>query len=143
MFEMTEQSVLGIAGLNAGGVGIYGLLALVLVTLIKTWPLLNKMSIDARAAMRGEKRTDDLTCQQRIDAMSQRIDAIAAQAQANEAKAHALEMKVTLQNAAYRLVVSELHRINPKSAVIAQAQALLAPDLMATLPVIDPDGAAA
>ncbi|MFZ4687843.1 MAG: hypothetical protein ACOYLS_01265 [Polymorphobacter sp.] len=122
-----SDHLLGIAGLTPGGVGIYALLTTVLGALIKTWPVLTKMSLDAKTALRAEKRTDAADCQARIAVMEARIDL-------TEQRAHSLEMKFTLSLAAYRIVVAELHTINPKSAAIAQAQALLSPDMMAQLP---------
>lgn len=126
---MPGENIFGIAGLNPGGIGVYALLAAVLVALIKVWPLLSRLSIDARAAIRAEKRADAMTCQERIDAMERRLDA-------SDLRANALERKVTLQGAAYLIVVTELHRRDPLSPAIAQAQALLR-EMAPSLPDID------
>lgn len=124
---MMSQTFNLVSELGAPAVAIWLLLLTAVGSLIKAWPVLSRLSIEARAATRAEVRADELTCQQRIDAMERRLDA-------SDQRAHKLEIRVALQGAAYRIVVTELHRKDPKSPAIVQAQALL-DELAPSLPV--------
>lgn len=116
----------GIAGLTPGGAGVWTLLAIVLVALIKTWPALTRLSNEARAARVAEAHTAAEDCRARIEALEKRVTSA-------EMRAIDMEGRFKLVVVAYRMVVSELHRKDPNNAVIQHAQALLSPEMAVDL----------
>jgi hypothetical protein len=110
----------GLLGTSLTWPGLFGggTFALCLVALIKAWPLLAKLSIEAKAALRKEKRDEMDSCQKRIDALEVRLEA-------SESRTHRVELRLVTALGAYRIIASELQRLDPDSAALMNAQALL------------------
>jgi hypothetical protein len=96
----------------------WALLATTILALIKVWPVLTKLGIEARAAMRVERRADLSDCQARLDAMSIRLDL-------SEAKHHSFELKLVGTLTAYRILDVEIASRFPESLALIQARAVL------------------
>lgn len=131
---MNQSALMGITGLSPEHAGIYMLLAVIAGGLIKTWPILTKLANEARNAKVEQGHLDAADCRQRIDALEKRVSA-------SEQRAADMEGRFKLVVAAYRMVVAELHRKEPKNVVILHAQALLAPDMAIELDVPEGGGA--
>ena len=96
----------------------WGLFGAVLLALIKAWPLLAKQAIEARAALRADRRSDDLDCQRRIDALDKRVTAA-------EDASHSFQLKLVGALAAYRILDVEVGAKVPNSIAREQAAAVL------------------
>ena len=125
---MSDPFLLGASGLTPTGAGIYMLLAVIAGGLLKTWPVLTKLANEARATKAAQAHSEAEDCRARIDALEKRVSA-------SEQRAIDMEGRFKLVVAAYRMVVSELHRKEPKNVVIMHAQALLSPEMAADLPM--------
>ncbi len=116
------EAFLGVSGLTPGAAGIMALLLPILggvvIALIKAWPTLSLQAINARAALRAEKRTDLDDCRERLDGFGARLDAA-------EARFHSAEIQVVTIVSAYSIVDAELERTAPASVTLAQARRML------------------
>jgi hypothetical protein len=112
------DDLLGIPGMTPGGIGIWSVFAVVFIALIRAWPLLAAQAIKAREQLRSEKRDD-------IDDMRERITALEGKVTEATQTAHAAELKLVSALAAYRLIASELLKVDPDNMILRQAQELL------------------
>jgi len=114
----------------------WGLLATVVIGLIRAWPILAKQAIDAKAQLRQERRDDLKDYQRRLEAMGVRIDSMSSDL--NNLK---IELAATIS--AYRILEIEVEAVNPASIGLAEARAILsAAFTVAPAPVRPRDGAA-
>lgn len=96
----------------------WALLATVVLALIKVWPLLQLQAFNARQALRAEKRSDRVSLLERIEALEGKLE-IAVE------HTHQMDMQLVSAMAAYRLIATELQRLDPDSVTLQQAQVLL------------------
>lgn len=96
----------------------WGLLALVMIALIKGWPALSDAATRARAAVSADRKT-------RYEKLEERIAALEARLEKTVGSLHDAEMKLVSALAAYRLVIGELQKVDNHNPVLKQAQALL------------------
>lgn len=96
----------------------WALLVIVILALIKVWPIIAAQADRARAQFRSERRGE-------MDSMRERISALEAKVEAANEKSHEVELKLVSALAAYRLIASELQKLDPDSAILKQAQELL------------------
>lgn len=115
---MIPNDLLGIAGLTPGGIGAIGTFGLVLVAMIRGWPLLAKLSIDARARIWQQDRDELHDCQSRLDALDARLTA-------GEGRARSVELRLVSALSAVTLLAGEVQRLSPKSDALKQAQWML------------------
>jgi uncharacterized protein YlxW (UPF0749 family) len=114
---MVELGALALSSFQRAPWG-WGLLAAVLVALIKAWPVLALQAQQAREKRRAEHRDDLHDCQERLDILTQRVDGM--QESYNNLK---IELSATLS--AYRILDTEIEATNPRSLGLAQARAIL------------------
>jgi len=96
----------------------WGLLAAVLLALIKGWPALAAQGLKAKLELGMQKRGDMNDLRARIESLEEKVETA-------NAKAHNVELKLVSALAAYRLIASELQRLDPDSNILKQAQELL------------------
>jgi len=96
----------------------WALLATVILAVIKAWPQMSAQAIKAREQLRSEKRDD-------VDDMRERVTALEGKVEAATQTAHQAEMKLISALAAYRLIASELLKLDPSNIILRQAQELL------------------
>ena len=113
--EMTAEFF---GGMTPGAVGVWSLLAVVLVALIKAWPVLALQAQTARDKLRGESRSDLTDCRARIDNLQQELNAV-------REEVHGFELKLLGAISAYRILDAEVQIINPDSAALVQARAVM------------------
>ncbi|WP_426163125.1 hypothetical protein [Sandarakinorhabdus sp. DWP1-3-1] len=133
MIGVSGDHLLGVAGLTPGGAGVWTGVLIFLGVVVRSWPAIKLATINARIALGKEQRESGDWYLHRIEAMERRLAG-------TEAEMLDLKRKFTTSLAAYRMVVGELHGRDPKNKIIAMAQQLLGPDLMADLPETDPVG---
>lgn len=98
--------------------GIYALLAVVLVALIKAWPLLTAQAIKAREQMRSEKRAE-------LDDLRRRIGELEKGVTAATKAAHEAELKLVYAVSAIQLLAAKVRRDAPDDPALQQAMELL------------------
>jgi hypothetical protein len=108
----------GLGTLTLSGAGVWTLVGIVLVALIRAWPVLAKQAQEARAQLRKEKREDLDDCRKRLDAMAGRLDA-------SDEKVRGLELKLVGAISGYRILDLELEHLAPSSVALAQARAVM------------------
>jgi hypothetical protein len=96
----------------------WALLVTALLGLIKIWPVLTKLSIEARAQIRKERRDDLSDCQRQLAEVRVEIRNLATDF--NNLK---IELAATLS--AYRILEIEVEAVNPTSIGLAEARAIL------------------
>ncbi len=90
----------------------------VILAIIKGWPAISDAAVRARSAMSADRKS-------KYDRLDERIATLEAKLERTANALHDTEMKLVSALAAYRLVIGELQKIDPQSAVLKQAQALL------------------
>jgi hypothetical protein len=113
---MTEFSF--VKEITPAGVGIYTLIAIVLVALIKAWPVISLQATTAREKLRAEGRSDLSDCKQRIDALQRELNGV-------KDEVHKIEMKLLGAISAYRILDVEIEATNPGSPALAQARQVM------------------
>lgn len=108
---MASVGPLALPGFTWGAAGVWTLVAMVTIALIKVWPVLAKQAIDARTQLRGEKRDDLRDLGGRVTALERMVT----------------DLKIELSAAlsAYRILAVEVESNNPTSIGLAQARAVL------------------
>lgn len=101
-----------------GTVGIFGLLAVVSVALIKAWPVLALQAQTAREKLRGEQRSDLNDCKARIDKLQIELNGV-------REEVHKIEMKLVGAISAYRILDNEVETHLPDSAALKQARLVM------------------
>lgn len=104
--------------LTPAGIGIFSLLAVVLVALIKAWPILQLQAIQAREKLRGEGRNDLSECRERIDKLQAELDGV-------KGEIHRIEMKLLGAISAYRILDAEVENKIPGSTALQQARQVM------------------
>jgi uncharacterized protein YlxW (UPF0749 family) len=94
--------------LTPAGVGVWSLLAVVSVALIKVWPVIQLQVIHAKEKLRGEARSDLSDCQARIDRLQASVNALGDEV-------HKIEMKLLGAISAYRILDAEVEATDPHS----------------------------
>jgi hypothetical protein len=107
-----------VSELTPAGVGIWTLVAIVVTTLIKTWPVLALQAQQARDRLRTEQRDDLSDCKREIAALREELKTV------SEAQ-HSFEMKLLGTIAAYRILDTEVQLLKPDSSALAQARAVM------------------
>jgi hypothetical protein len=95
----------------------WALLATVVLALIKVWPIIHLQTLNARAVLRGEKRSDLSDCRQQIADMRSMLDATIKQM-------HDIELKLVRTADAFRVAEMELNEIDPGNGALAQARTI-------------------
>jgi hypothetical protein len=101
--------------ITPGTVGIFSLLAVVSVALIKAWPVLALQAQNARDKLRSEQRTDLNDCKARIDKLQNELNGV-------REEVHKIEMKLVGAITAYRILDKEVEAHMPSSTALAQAR---------------------
>lgn len=99
-------------------VGIYSLLAVVSVALIKAWPVLALQAQAARDKLRSEHRADLSDCKERIDALQVELNGV-------RDEVHKIEMKLVGAISAYRILDAEVETLQPDSTALKQARLVM------------------
>jgi hypothetical protein len=107
-----------VSELTPAGVGIWTLVAIVLTTLIKTWPVLALQAQQARDRLRTEQRDDLSDCKREIAELRKELEMV-------RNDQHGFEMKLLGAIAAYRILDTEVQLIKPDSSALAQARAVM------------------
>lgn len=89
----------------------WALLVVVILALIKVWPILAAQAIEARAKIRGEKREDLAECHRKCDELSDKF--------------HHLELKLLGAISAYRILDAEVEAELPGNTALAQARLVM------------------
>ena len=97
--------------ITPGSIGIFSLLAVVTVALIKAWPVLALQAQTARAALRGEERADRNNYQTQIDDLREEV--------------HKIEMRLVGTISAYRILDTEVETHLPDSVALVQARRVM------------------
>lgn len=120
LINAVPTRAVGVLGTSLTWPGLFGggTFGIALIALIKAWAPLAKLSIEAKAVLRKEKRDELDSCQRRLDAMELRLEQ-------SERRTHQVELRLVTQLGAYRIIASELQRLDPQSAALMNAQALL------------------
>lgn len=105
-------------GFTIGAAGVWTLVALFAIALVKAWPVLLKLKLDDEGLRRSEKRDDLHECNQRLDAMAIRVDAL-------QMTVSNLKVELSGAVAAYRILDAEVEKTNPTSLGLAQARAIM------------------
>jgi hypothetical protein len=104
--------------INPTSIFTAGTFAAIVVTLIKTWPVISLQVMKAKEKLRAEDRSDLSDCKERLDAMGLRMDAMFTQM-------NNLKIELAGVLSAYRILEVAEERRSPKSIHLAQARALL------------------
>ena len=104
--------------LTPAAVGIYSLLGVVSVALIRAWPVLSLQAIQAKERLRSEGRSDLTDCRKEIAKLQQKIEQLGKDF-------HHLEMKLLGAIAAYRILDAEVEANDPHSRALAQARQVM------------------
>lgn len=104
--------------LTPGSIGIWSLLTVVSVALIKAWPVIQLQVIQAKEKLRGEHRSDLSDCQKHIEKLQREMNELGEQV-------HQIEMKLLGAIAAYRILDAEVEAVDPKSRALAQARRVM------------------
>lgn len=115
---MTPMLPAWVYEVTPGAVGIYSLLVVVVVALIKAWPVLSLQATAAREKLRAEGRSDLTDCQRRMDELQKELEAV-------QARVHKLDMKLLGAISAYRILDAEVELTNPLSAALKQARIVM------------------
>ena len=89
----------------------WALLAVVLLALIRVWPILALQAIKAKEQLRGENRADLRDCNKRCDELTEKF--------------HQLEMKLVGAITAYKILDVECEALDPGSTALGQARAAM------------------
>lgn len=92
--------------------------ALVLLALIKIWPVIQLQSIQASAALRGERRVELSDCRERLAAME-------IQMRGAIDRIHNVELKLTGALTAYRILDTEILSLDPNNSAVVLARAVM------------------
>lgn len=95
----------------------WALLATILITLIKVWPIINLQVITARAKLRQEKRDHLNDCEEQLAELRGKLDGAIE-------RIHNIEMRLVGTVTAYRILEVEVDAGNPLSPALAQARAV-------------------
>ena len=87
----------------------------VILAIIKVWPVIQLQTITAKAALRGERKDELDDCKSRLDAFDKRLTAATAQI-------HQLDLKLVGAVAAYRILHNDTLSRDPESEALMQAQ---------------------
>lgn len=131
-----------------GTVGIWGLIAIVSVALIKAWPVLSLQAANAREKLRAEGRTDLSDCRKEIAALRAELDIEREAREASEKKLseehHKLELKLLGAISGYRILHADLSARQPDAPALRQAEAVLSAAFTLSpstdAPIIMPEG---
>jgi phage-related minor tail protein len=104
--------------ITPGTVGIFSLLAVVSVALIRAWPILALQAQQARDRLRNEQRDDLSDCRKEIAQLRKELAEVSA-------AQHSFEMKLLGTIAAYRILDTEVQLLKPDSSALAQARAVM------------------
>jgi hypothetical protein len=114
----------------------WALTGMVLLGLIRVWPLLSKQAIEARTQLRKEKRDDLGDCQRRLDDVNQRLDNM-------EEKFRRSELHLLGAISAYRILDAEIEAASPGSTSLAQARLVMSAAFTVCPSTEEPLGSAA
>ena len=95
----------------------WSLLLVVLVTLIKTWPVIQLQTITARATLRGERKDELHNCQDRLDAMEGKLNTAISHI-------HQLDLKLVGTVSAYRILHDHMNDVTPDHPALHQARTI-------------------
>jgi hypothetical protein len=98
--------------------GIFSLLTVAVVTLIKAWPVLALQATTAKEKLREEGRTDLSECKERLDRMGARLDSVYE-------VVNNLKIELSGVLSAYRVLEVAEEIRDPRSLNLAQARAIL------------------
>lgn len=118
---MTDLSF--VKEITPGTVGIWVLVATVLVALIKTWPVLALQAQTARDKLRGEEREDRDNYQKQIDDLREEV--------------HKIELRLVGTISAFRILDAEVETHLPDSPALVQARRVIS-TAFAMSPSTDP-----
>lgn len=113
-FAVTDLPHVLISSLERAPWG-WSLLAVVILALIKVWPIIQLQTLNAKQALRGEKRDELHNCQERLDAMDKTLDAMRTQM-------HQLDMKLVGTVSAYRILHDHVTISDPENPALMQAR---------------------
>lgn len=103
---------------TAGTIGIWSLLAVILIALIRAWPVLALQATQAKERLRAEGRTDLSDCKTRIDKLQVELRGV-------REEVHKIELKLLGAISAYRILDEEVVAHLPGSAALKQARAVM------------------
>jgi hypothetical protein len=92
-------------------------LGLVLLALIKVWPVLQLQAFEARAKLRGEKLAARQSCEEKIEKLNGKVEVLSGQI-------HALDIKLVGTTTAYRILHADISEHRPDAPALAHANAV-------------------
>lgn len=102
---------------------------IVILALIKIWPIIQLQTNDAKAKLRGERIASEVDCMQRIDAVelkhSERYGTLEKRVLSTERQAHQLEIKLVGTLTAYRILHADLSERAPDCSALGQAELVI------------------
>jgi hypothetical protein len=105
------------------------MLFLLTAALIKSWPVIQLQTLNAKATLRGERIASEADCMSRIDAVetkhAERYGALEKRVQSTERQSHALEIKLVGTLTAYRILHADLSERAPDCSAINQAELVI------------------
>lgn len=93
------------------------LLGVVIVALIKTWPILHLQIVNAQAQLRGERRDELHDCTRRLDEVNNKVNAL-------NSRVHQLDIKLVGTVTAYRVLHDHMNTTDPDHDVLHQARTI-------------------
>lgn len=103
----------------------WALLAAIIGSLIKVWPILNDQVTKVREKKRGDRR-DDMTAwreqlQHEINGLKEDVVKGREAMQRADERSHRVELKLTTVTSAFALVAGELRKLDPDNVTLKQA----------------------
>ena len=103
----------------------WGLLMLVIGSLIKVWPIINDQISKVREKQRGDRRDDMALWRQQlqleINTLKEDVAKGRTDMQAANERSHRVELKLTTVTSAFALVAGELRKLDPDNITLKQA----------------------
>lgn len=105
------------------------LLLVVMLALIKVWPIIQAQTNDAKAKLRGEHIASEVDCMARIDAVetkhAERYAMLEKRVLLTERQAHQFELRMVGTLTAYRILHADLSERAPDCSAINQAELVI------------------
>lgn len=103
----------------------WGLLLIVVLALIRVWPVINEQLAKVREKKRGEVRDDMAAWREQMRAdmtdLKKRVEDAESEMSAANERSHKLEMRLMTVTNAFQMVAGELRRHDPDNSTLRQA----------------------
>lgn len=103
----------------------WGVLAGVIIALIKVWPVLNDQIARVKEKRRSDRRDDAAEWRQemrdRVLALEEKVKVCQEEAQAARDRSHKHEMRLMTVTSAFQMIAGELRKVDPDNPTLKQA----------------------